>query len=232
MPRQFDNATQFYKEVEVERREAHKTPTLYFKFPLAWSFLLGAAAVYLRWNISNAINNGWHPIDFVAVFSSAIPMLFLLFYLGWWLRELMKLNRDAKPQQQYNPNPSLQRDWVRTVNSSSSDQLRAVFLHADDAQLRAIAEHIQAGGSFSVTGLQEYFGGNRAAVQIFYDDLVKQKPPMAEWKNPDDHRAGIRLLQEGHDHLYSKLNTPPPQEDEAPVYGRIPLYIRDTEEDE
>ena len=230
MPK-YDNATAYYHAVEVDRREAHKTPTLYWQFPFVWSFLLGGGSAYLawRWGI-------WYdyrtPVNLAVAISAVIPLAYLLFYLGWWLRELMRLNREAKPpEQQYNSNPGLRRDWVRTV-TQNQDQHRAVFLHADDNQLVAIARHVQAGRSFNVAELKQYFGGNVAAVQTLYSDLASSKPPMGEWVNSKDHRAGFRLLQDGIDHLYSHLPPAPPQADEAPIYRRNSLYIQDTEEEE
>jgi len=232
MPRYQSNADTYYRPIEADRREAHKTATLYWQFPLAWSILLGAGSAFLAWRVAVAWDNPTS-LNIATAISAIFPLAYLLFYLTWWLRELMKLNRDAKPQETYNPNPGLRRDWVRTV-TPNQDQHRAVFLHAEDSQLQAIARHIQAGRSFNVTELAPYFGGNRAAVQTFYGDLASTKPPMGEWVNANDHRAGFRLLQEGVDHLYAKLPPTPPQASAAPVYGRNPLYIQDmgSKEDE
>ena len=232
MPRYQSNADVYYRPIEADRREAHKTPVVYWKIPAAWSALLGAAACILTWRINVAMDT--HDLaDWYYAVSASVPLFTLLFYFVWWMLELHHLNQDPKPQETYNPNPGLRRDWVRTV-TPNQDQHRAVFLHAEDSQLQAIARHVQVGRSFNVTELAPYFGGNRAAVQTFYGDLASTKPPMGEWVNANDHRAGFRLLKEGIDHLYAKLPPTPPQASAAPVYGRNPLYIQDmgSKEDE
>lgn len=189
----------------------------------------GFIAGVLWWSFSN-----WNVTEAVR----AAAVVGALAFLGssaiawpWWARKIDAADK-AIQQTHYmhwDPNPGLRRDWVRTIAGPTSGQLRAVFFHANDYQLQEIARRVKMGRPFNVAELKDIFGNKSAAVQIFYGDLVSAKPPLAEWVSDDNHRLGIRLLQEGRDHLFSKLDTPLPPEDESLKYGRNAVYTQDTE---
>jgi len=114
MPR-FDNSIQYYHAVEVDRREAHKTSTLYWQFPLAWSFLLGIGFAIFGWRAAWVYHDPT-PWNWAYAGSALIPDIFLIYYLAWWLRELMHLNREAKPPKEppYTPPAPVRYENINT----------------------------------------------------------------------------------------------------------------------
>ena len=164
----YDNATAYYHAVEVDRREAHKTPTLYWQFPMVWSFLLGGGSAYLawRWGI-------WYdyrtPVNLAVAISAVIPLAYLVFYLGWWLRELMRLNREAKPpvEQPYTPTAPVRYEQVNSPTNKTY-----AFLTVSQEQLEKVARYAQ-GMRITYRQLYTVFGRNDRNVEQFRQEAIR-----------------------------------------------------------
>lgn len=168
MPK-FDNSTQFYHEVEVDRREAHKDTISVFWFPLAWAALLGLAAAPLAWRITKVIDDP-SPANWVYAFAAAVPLAYLLFYLAWWLRELGRLNRDARPpaEQPYTPPAPVRYEQVNSPTNKTY-----AFLTVSQEQLEKIARYSKDNIRITYRQLYTVFGRNDRSVEQFRQEAIR-----------------------------------------------------------
>jgi len=168
MPRYQSNADVYYRPIEADRREAHKTATLYWQFPLAWSILLGAGSAFLAWRVAEAWDKPTS-LNIATAISAIFPLAYLLFYLTWWLRELMKLNRDPKPpaEQPYTPPAPVRYEQVNSPTNKTY-----AFLTVSQEQLEKVARYAQ-GMRITYRQLYTVFGRNDRSVEQFRQEAIQ-----------------------------------------------------------
>ena len=168
MPRYQSNADTYYRPVENDRREAHKSSTLYWQFPLAWSILLGAGSAFLAWRVAAAWDNPTS-LNIATAISAIFPLAYLVFYLAWWMRELMRLNRDAKPQveQPYTPPAPVRYEQVNSPTNKTY-----AFLTVSQEQLEKVARYAQ-GMRITYRQLYTVFGRNDRNVEQFRQEAIR-----------------------------------------------------------